>query len=43
MFCILKITKGEDSVKSVDEVVIIYVFSSPGHALYLYPSFTKIT
>ena len=35
-FSILKITKGNNSAKNVGGVTVLYLCTSPGHALYFY-------
>ena len=36
MICILKITKGNNSVKNVGGVAVVNLCTSSGHALYFY-------
>ena len=36
MIPLLKITKGHNSVTSIDEVALLYLCISSGYALYLY-------
>ena len=41
MICILKFTKGHNSIKSVGGVTVLVLFTSSDNALYLYQVLSK--